>query len=378
MKITFVYDCAYPFTKGGAEKRIYEFARLLSNSQEVKIACMKWWNGENTILENGIIYTGIDKKRKLYTSSGKRCILSGVIFGIKSFFFALKTTSDIYDIEAFPYFPLLLAKFSVVLKRKGIIIGYWSEWLTKENWKRYSRKAWFLGWFLQKLCLKCCDIVVANSNFTQKRIGEGSNVAVYVIPPVVIDEKNIEAEEKRKEFDIVYYGRIIEHKHVESIIEMVDIEKNRGENIKVLIIGEGNAKEKIRKMVVSKNLERHIRLIGAIEKHDDLMNEIRKAKIFVLPSEREGFGISVIEANACGLPAMVIDYPDNAAKDLIINGENGFVVGNIIELHAKIKWILEPERKLILKEMSKKSMLSGEKYSLQAVKEQIISVYFKQ
>jgi glycosyltransferase involved in cell wall biosynthesis len=49
------------------------------------------------------------------------------------------------------------------------------------------------------------------------------------------------------------------------------------------------------------------------------------SKVFVLPSEREGFGIVVTEANAAGIPVVTVDMPDNAAKYLIEQGENGLV-----------------------------------------------------
>jgi len=44
-----------------------------------------------------------------------------------------------------------------------------------------------------------------------------------------------------------------------------------------------------------------------------------------LPSIREGFGIVVLEANACGLPVVMVKHPQNAACDLIAEGRNGFI-----------------------------------------------------
>lgn len=45
----------------------------------------------------------------------------------------------------------------------------------------------------------------------------------------------------------------------------------------------------------------------------------------MLPSVREGFGIVVIEANACGIMAITVNHKDNAARDLIEEGKNSFV-----------------------------------------------------
>ena len=45
----------------------------------------------------------------------------------------------------------------------------------------------------------------------------------------------------------------------------------------------------------------------------------------MLPSEREGFGIVVLEANACGVPVVTVKSPLNAAVDLIESGKNGYI-----------------------------------------------------
>jgi glycosyltransferase involved in cell wall biosynthesis len=50
---------------------------------------------------------------------------------------------------------------------------------------------------------------------------------------------------------------------------------------------------------------------------------MKSAKVFVNPSTREGFGITALEALACGIPVVTVDHPANAIRDLI-NEKNGF------------------------------------------------------
>jgi glycosyltransferase involved in cell wall biosynthesis len=78
-------------------------------------------------------------------------------------------------------------------------------------------------------------------------------------------------------------------------------------------------------MVKRLELERNILFFDFFDDHDLVCALMKSSKVFFLPSTREGFGTVVIEANACGLPAIVIDHKNNAAIDLIKDGENGFI-----------------------------------------------------
>jgi glycosyltransferase involved in cell wall biosynthesis len=77
-------------------------------------------------------------------------------------------------------------------------------------------------------------------------------------------------------------------------------------------------------MIRQKGLENVIRLHAFYDSHDELIAALKSSKIFVLPSTREGFGISALEALACGLPVVTTDHPANAIRDLL-NGNNGFL-----------------------------------------------------
>jgi len=48
----------------------------------------------------------------------------------------------------------------------------------------------------------------------------------------------------------------------------------------------------------------------------------------LFPSRREGYGLVVVEAAALGTPTVVVRSPDNAAVELIVDGENGVVAAS--------------------------------------------------
>lgn len=72
-----------------------------------------------------------------------------------------------------------------------------------------------------------------------------------------------------------------------------------------------------------------------------LINLLKKADLFCLPSVVEGFGIATIEAMASGLPAILADIPVNREITKGGKGSIFFEPGNITDLAAKIKTLID-------------------------------------
>ncbi len=378
MKIDFIYDCAYPFSKGGAEKRIYIYSKCLLRNIDTRIVSMKWWRGDNNAVFDGMEYLAIIPLLKLYNKHGKRRLIPSLLFGLKTFIYVLNNDANLIDIEVLPYFPIILAKLaSIFKKKKPLIIAYWCECFGKKSWKRYAASLWFLGLGLEKLVTWSADIHVTDSEFTKRKLAELLNTKskkINVIPPSGISYKQILGSnvEIHKKYDLIYYGRLIKHKNVDMIIMALDNLRLTYPGIQLIVIGDGPDKEALICQTDNLKLGNNVSFFDFVDDYNELLAKIKEAKILVAPSEREGFGISIIEANACGLPAIVMDFPDNASKELIIEGENGFVCRNYNELIRKIKYLCDEGNYI---KMSRKSLEAASKYDMALIENQIRETY---
>ena len=74
-RLAILYDCPYPFIKGGGQKRLFEISQyLLKHDWEVEWYALKFWEGPEKIQHKGITFNAVGEQSKLYSSAGKRRI----------------------------------------------------------------------------------------------------------------------------------------------------------------------------------------------------------------------------------------------------------------------------------------------------------------
>jgi len=322
MKIAYVYDAVYPWVKGGAEKRVYEIAkRLVEKGHEVHWFGIKWWDGEQNIVRDGVHLHGIGKWGNLYVNE-RRSIKEGLYFGIKTLL-KLKGDFDVIDCQNAPYFSCFSAKVHSLVRKSKLVIT-WHEVWGKDYWFEYLGKKGIFGWSVEKLTSKLTEGNIAVSESTKNDL-ERVGVRNIEVIPNGIDFWRIAGIKTTKEHsDIIFAGRLIKEKNVEVLIKAVELVKKEIQDVKCIIIGEGPEKSKLERLVYDLRLEDNIKFVGFLEDYDDVISYMKSSEIFILPSTREGFGIVALEANACGLPVVTVNHKRNAVCDFIRN-ENGIV-----------------------------------------------------
>jgi glycosyltransferase involved in cell wall biosynthesis len=94
----------------------------------------------------------------------------------------------------------------------------------------------------------------------------------------------------------------------------------------LLLVGSGgldvhNCEAELKDFVRDKGLQQSIRFTGDVH---NVHEYLQASDIFVFPTEKEAFGISLVEAMACRLP--VIATATGGIKDILVDGENGLLV----------------------------------------------------
>jgi glycosyltransferase involved in cell wall biosynthesis len=326
MKIAFIYDAVYPWVKGGAEKRIYELAkRLVEHGHEVHCYSLGWWWTENDhedIIMDGIKLHGVSEPISLY-SDDRRSIKEAIIFSLKLLNPLFKDRYDIVDCQGFPFFSCFTAKIHSGLGRSNLIITLHEVW--GDYWYTYLGKPGIFGKIVERAMLSLTNNIITVSPKTKNDLKKIKKSEKSIIIPNGIDFNHIRGIKPSVEVStIIFAGRLIKEKNVNVLIRSLVTVKKMIPDVVCFIVGNGPERSNLENLAIDLELDDNIVFKGFMEDYDDLIGYMKSSKVLVLPSTREGFGMVVIEANACGIPVVTVDHPMNAAVDLVIDSVNGF------------------------------------------------------
>ncbi len=111
---------------------------------------------------------------------------------------------------------------------------------------------------------------------------------------------------------------------IETFIKAIPSILSQVPDTKFVITGEGSQRDYLKDLAKSLGIQENVRFVGWIA-HDELPKYLASADIYVSTSLSDsGASISLLEAVACGLPAIVTDVGD--VKRWVRDGENGFIV----------------------------------------------------
>lgn len=183
---------------------------------------------------------------------------------------------------------------------------------------------------LRDLLYRFADGVVLQTNHNKDYFNYIKDKCIVIPNPIDLKENAGVALKTKKKNKIVTVGRLVPQKNQLMLIDAFDEFLKDHVNYQLIIYGEGPYRETLENRIKELKLENKVILFGST---NNVFDETKDAKIFVLTSDYEGMPNALIEAMCLGLP--VISTKVSGADDLIIDGENGY----LIDLNDKEKLI---------------------------------------
>ncbi|HOZ36567.1 MAG TPA: glycosyltransferase family 4 protein [bacterium] len=200
---------------------------------------------------------------------------------------------------------------------------YW----TRENPLRLGLLA------LSKLTVKKADALrVVSSGLKKKLVRAGLRLPIAVIPTPV-NLENFKTPDGQAVLSIknqfsgqkilLFVGRLTAEKNLPFLLKCFANIVRRQPRTTLLIIGDGPEKDRLQKVINTRQLSNQVKLLGQIN-YQSLLNYFHAADIFVLASRHESFGKVILEAAAAGKPTVA--SATTGAKEIILDGQTGFLV----------------------------------------------------
>jgi len=232
---------------------------------------------------------------------------------------------DAVHTASFPYFSLLAAAVARLVHGFRLVVD-WHEVWTRGYWDEYlGRFGGRIGWAVQRLCVRVPQRAFCFSRLHRQRLrDEGFAGDVTLLEGEYAGDVAPGSVDSPREPLVVFAGRHIPEKRVPALVPAFALARREAPELELVVYGDGPERDAVVRAVASCGLDGHARVPGFVPA-DEVDAALRRALCMVLPSRREGYGLVVVEAAARGTPSVVVRDPDNAATELVDDGENGVV-----------------------------------------------------
>lgn len=346
---------------GGVESRAFYAARQLAKRNKVFILTSRRPGSPKTATFSGLNIIRLGPEYE-YTQSGHA--MKRFLFSLNAAISARKLVKkeklDIVDGYSFltysaPLWAAFLTKAKGFLTYHEVWVGSWTK--NTGSWKG------IFGEILERLVLLSAKIrdlnFISVSSFTKAQlVKQGipkNKISVINNGVTLSDYSSIKAADALQP-KVCFVGRLTKNKRVEDLIAAASILKPKVKGLKVLIVGSGPEEESLKKLAREKSLSKTVEFSGFLESHRKVLESLKSSTVFCSPSIVEGFGITLVEAIASGVPYVCSDIPpfmeisDKGKGGLHFKqGDAGSLADNLYRLltdKALYRRCVEEERRL--------------------------------
>ena len=308
MRIAFAYDSAYPWVRGGIERRMFLIMReMVGKGHEVHMFSMfrEGMRGYE-FKENGIHYhcVGTALPTSQMYKNGRRNIGWAVKYALLLDTKIWSYRFDLIDADAFPFLHIpKLALYAALTGAKFIVT--WDEAWDMDYWLKYLSFGGLAGFGMEKLSSVSTNRMIANMSDTKQDMVRNLDVNpdnVEVLPAAISAREIREFRVKHKatkKSGFVVVARLVHYKRVDVALHAV-----AGTGERLTVIGSGPDKEKLIALSKSLGISKRVEFVSGLSEYE-YKKRLSCAKALLMFSKKEGMSITTIEALALGTPVII-------------------------------------------------------------------------
>ncbi|MCX6154534.1 MAG: glycosyltransferase family 4 protein [Candidatus Kapabacteria bacterium] len=214
--------------------------------------------------------------------------------------------------------------------------------------KSIYREANFIAGTYVYLCEKLIDFIYKKTPFAvvsqstlEEFLERGFDSSHFSIVPNAIHQAEYPMEiDQKEEFPVIsYFGRLKKYKSVDHLFYAFARVKEKFPDAMLHILGRGDFRPFLEELSIKLGIERSVVFFGFVS-DEDKVRLLSKVHCMVNTSMKEGWGITNIEANACGTPVISANVP--GLRDSVNEGQSGLLYkyGDINDLTDKLLSLL--------------------------------------
>jgi len=216
----------------------------------------------------------------------------------------------------------------------------------REQWKVVGPVLARIGWFLESRAAVLINRgrrYVAVSDVTRRELielgvrAEDIALAYNGMPPV----PEFTAGDRSTEPTVVVLSRLVPHKQIDHVIAALPVLAEEFPDIRLRVLGDGWWGEELRRQVAERGLTERVDFLGFVSDRIKF-EELSRAWVHVLPSVKEGWGLSIVEAGHAGTPSVAYASAGGVAE-AILDGVTGLLAGSEPDLTVKIGQLLRED-----------------------------------
>ena len=357
-------DITHP-QAGGAEKYIHEIGRRLAKGHEVTLWCGKYEGCKESEEIDGINVIRSGSKMRIGVFDPTIYVHAGLDY-------VRKLREEMFDVvvdsmSGLPFFTPLFTR-----KPKVAILYHSVKGIFFKEVSFPAALVSYLGEQAISMIYKNVQFITISESSREELISLGLSPSKIAIIYSGVDSSLFSRNYEKSDYPhIIYFGRLKRYKRLDLLIRAMKTLIKEVPDAKLTIAGSGDAENELMALVNGLGLESSVTFSGFIDE-EEKAELLGSAWVFVTPSSKEGWGITVIEANACRTPCIAYDVP--GLRDSVVDGKTGLLVerGDVRVLAEAIVKVLEDGE--LRKRLGENALKWAEKFSWDRSAEEFMKV----